>query len=145
MPGAWKCTNCRLAFPGGWFHYWIGASPYWAATLLVCRGCGTAHAIEHSNEKPTFKDRLFHAGKPFIDDDEPAISYDEDGNVLTMKWYRAPPVLSNWPGGSDLTTDKIAELACVHCGGNSLTDRWEENWPCPRCASEMKEVGFWIT
>jgi len=146
MPRAMRCTNCRLAIFAGWFHYSIGASPYWAATLLVCRRCGRAHAVEYTNEKPGYKDRFFYLGEPLgeplVDDDEPEGSCDEEGSFLTMMWF---PPFSEWDGGSEPPTDKIAELPCVHCGSSSLTDRWEKGWPCPLCGSEVKLVHSWIT
>ena len=145
MPEAWKCTDCRLAFPVGWFHYGLGSSPYLIATLLVCRECGTAHAVQHSNDKPRFNDRLFHLGEPFLDDDEPAASSDEGGIAITLKWYRGPPVLSDWNGGGEAEPNSGAEFACVHCGQQALTDRWDATQPCPRCQGAMKSDGFWIT
>lgn len=145
MPEAWKCTKCRLAFPVGWFHYGLGGSPYGSATLLVCRKCGTAHAVQHSSGKPRSIDRLFQLGEPFLDDEEPAASYDEGQSAITLKWYRGPPVFSDWNLEADAPPSSINELACVHCGQRSLTDRWDATQPCPRCNGAMKSEGFWIT
>ncbi|HEV3342557.1 MAG TPA: hypothetical protein VG125_19450 [Pirellulales bacterium] len=141
MPDSWKCTNCQLAFQAGWFYH--GASPYCGATMLVCRQCGTAHAIEHSKKKPAVKDRFFHLGKPLHDD--PETSGEGPEGVLMLNSHQGPPLLSDWDGGSELATDNFAELTCVYCGSDSLTDRWEESWRCPGCRGEMKPDGFWIT
>src|SRR5215469_10327941 len=103
-----------------------------SATLLVCRQCGTAHAIEHN--EPECKDRLFSFGKPMFDDDDKPRSWTDESGAMWLKWY---PPFSDWPVGDDLATDKIAEMNCAYCGGNSLTYCWEKSWPCPSCGSEM--------
>ena len=135
LPDFWKCTNCRLAFILGWFRYSLEATPYWSATFLVCRQCGTAHAIGHSSTEAICKDGFFNLGGPLFDEDNPTASSDESRDVIRL--YE-PIDVSNWPGGSDLVTDNIAELTCAHCGGDSLTNRWEKSWPCPSCGSEIK-------
>lgn len=80
MPDAWKCKNCRLVFPTGWFHYSLSARPYWAATLLACRSCGTAHAIEHAAKESEVKDRMLSLGEPSFDDEEPDISCNDEAS-----------------------------------------------------------------
>jgi hypothetical protein len=48
VPANFHCRSCKLAFGTGWFHYHCYDSGYSAATLAVCRGCGTCYQIEHA-------------------------------------------------------------------------------------------------
>jgi hypothetical protein len=56
MPADFECSECDLHFSVGWFHYHSFESGYGSKTLLVCRRCGTRHAIEHalSDRGPQF-------------------------------------------------------------------------------------------
>jgi hypothetical protein len=48
MPTNWECQSCHLTFTVGWYHYHDFSSGYSANTRLVCKRCGTMHAIEHA-------------------------------------------------------------------------------------------------
>jgi hypothetical protein len=146
MPTTWKCTICRLVFPVGWFHYSLASSgPYGAAILLVCKGCGTAHAIERADSKSGCKDRFFSLREPYTDDELPPSSYSEDRSFLTIKWYMGPPHVSDWAGGEEVTTAGFTDLTCVYCHREALSDTWDERDPCPRCGGETKMVAGWMT
>lgn len=147
MPETWKCNNCRLVFPIGWFHFSPGSQPYWAATLLTCASCGTGHAVEFSNEKPQYKDRLFHLREPYFDDDEPEESLNSEGTVLTRKWFMGPQIVDQWFGGThvELQGEDYSPLECAFCGSRSITDVWDETKACPACRGNMSIVCSWFT
>ena len=48
MPTIWECEFCHLSFMVGWYHYHDFSRGYAAKTHLVCKYCGTMHAIEHA-------------------------------------------------------------------------------------------------
>lgn len=45
MPLNMSCTSCNLRITVGWFHDGTAAEGYGARTLLVCKACGTEHAV----------------------------------------------------------------------------------------------------
>jgi hypothetical protein len=145
MPTVWRCTQCSLILPVGSYHYWPPTEPYGGTTLLACRACGCAHAIERSIHLPKVKDRFFHLGGPYIDDELPRNVYCADGAILSMKWYMGPPRLSEWDSGPELSTWGTIEPSCIHCGSQVLTDQWEDEDPCPSCQGRMQCVSFWGT
>jgi len=48
MPTNFECESCHLSFTIGWYHYHDFSNGYAAKTRLVCKLCGTMHAIEHA-------------------------------------------------------------------------------------------------
>jgi hypothetical protein len=141
MPTTWRCTSCRLVLPVGWFHYGRGAQPYWAATLLVCSECGTAHAVEHAIRDSGCGDRLFHLSEPYFDDCEPDVIRDDE--KLEIKWLPGSSHIRHWhAGGETGRYGELENLQCVHCGTYSLTDRWGDKDACPSCVGRHGRGGF---
>jgi hypothetical protein len=139
VPEGWKCTTCRLAFPVGPFIAG-DRNGFLTVTLLVCRECGTGHAIEASKRQM----RLFHLVEPYFEDDE-TDSDEPVAGVIHLKWYASPPNYSEWEGGHDLSAKDFHDVPCVHCGQRALTDRWEEDCPCPQCDAAMRLLGGWFS
>lgn len=135
MPETWRCQRCRLVLPVGSYHYMPPQAHYGGAVLLACRACGTSHAVEHSTHVPNIKNRFWHIGEPYFDDDIPPRHCSEDGKTLTLKWYMGPPQLTEWRPGPELSTWGTIEPACVYCGSKELKDRWDEDQPCPVAAA----------
>ncbi len=46
MPSDFQCGVCSLRFTVGWYNYHSRANGYGGMTHLVCRKCGTEHAVE---------------------------------------------------------------------------------------------------
>lgn len=46
MPTDYRCPTCELRFSVGRYHYHSFDSGYCGRSLVVCRACGTQHAIE---------------------------------------------------------------------------------------------------
>ncbi len=46
MPSDFRCGTCSIRFTVGWQHYPSGTNGYGGMTHLMCRNCGTEHAVE---------------------------------------------------------------------------------------------------
>lgn len=48
MPLCFECSECKLKFDVGWYHYHDFSSGYGSCTLLSCTACGTQHGIKYA-------------------------------------------------------------------------------------------------
>ncbi len=107
MPSDYTCSNCRLAFTLGWYHYHNFSSGYGARTLLVCKGCGTMHAIELALTDVELPDGL------------PArtvSSFNLPPDHPPDRFLAQPKPVFADPKGSDLDVAPVAEwIACDAC------------------------------
>jgi ribosomal protein L7/L12 len=57
VPNEYACRDCALTFTLGWFHYHASEAGYGSQSMLVCKACGTQHAIEIAEPVRPFSSR----------------------------------------------------------------------------------------
>lgn len=82
MPSNWECESCHLLFITGKHYYYDLRSSCVAQTPLVCRFCGTIHAIE---------DSITSAPREQTDNRRRAI--DQPNEQLTVRFLAQPEPL----------------------------------------------------
>jgi hypothetical protein len=164
MPEVYACRQCGLTFEVGWYHYHDFSSGYAAETLLVCRECGTAHAVEHAvtprqdpdlggelpaDQGPIWRpDRILRQPGPIrvpTDTDAPLFlpAYADwlpCGDAPTIRPDRVLQPFIGMEGIADGLA--LGVVRCGHCGVlGSLLDRWpDEGAPCPGCGAPIRDV-----
>jgi len=131
MPEVYACKKCGLIFEVGWYHYHEFESGYAAETVLVCRECGTVHAVEHAvtpRQVPDLEGKLPPDQGPI---------------------WRPDRVLQPFIGMEGIADElALGAVRCGHCVAvGSLLDRWpDEGAPCPECGAPIRGiVSSWIT
>lgn len=120
----WICDECQLEIAVGMFH-----GRGYLARFLVCRSCGTVHAIEE-----TADDRLLSMPGPYFrEPGSDQLQADEDGNTfVTITWCPF-----NWTPVDGSSPNDISGIHCTHCDATNLTEEWDDKSNCPSCNAPM--------
>ena len=154
MPTRYRCSECRLGFEIGWYHYHRESNNAMAATFLACVKCGAAYMLDHKYDGS--RDQLYAWGGQVTwvpteyegwfqnapgTPEMAAVPCDHDFRPVRKKeeWARLEGILDEL---------KLDDFACVFChGAGTLVNQWPEGKKtCPRCGKETWEmVGSYIT
>jgi rubredoxin len=134
MPLDYQCSQCRLGFSVGTYHYHSHASGYFGRTLLLCSNCGTQHAIEI----------------PIKDDGEPYTLRSMPGPAVeceTLDGFKLLFPKSEWTHPVPIPSHRTESLSCQHCGvRGTLTENVTDEWTCPNCSAPNKGYfSRWMT
>ena len=66
MPTVYTCSSCGYEVTLGWFHYHDFSSGYGSQTRLVCKACGTPHAV-HSALPASLQDEMHKTANVIVD------------------------------------------------------------------------------
>ena len=138
MPEDYRCSSCSLVFMVGNFHYFKLDSGYGSKSMIVCRNCGTQHAIEHSIKKSSKKDRLLFQTKP--------IHLIETEGVAREKPFIYESEFLELKVGEEVNLKTMKDVQYKFCNSKgTFSFVWKKKYKCPNCGGDIKEVSSWTT
>ncbi|QDT64737.1 hypothetical protein V22_19780 [Calycomorphotria hydatis] len=137
MPTDLECSECRLGFSVGLYHYHTHPDGYFGRRLLVCRDCGCQHFVE----------------VPFSDTPaKPALESFSDLIIDCPKLCGTKLLFSQqqqqWGRRQELPDQKLSNIRCQRCNSlGNLSDTWHEEWACPNCShtDTISKLTHWMT
>lgn len=134
MVEGYECKSCGLHFELGWFHFHrVSEGGAGGKTLLVCKACGTQHAVTHIVGDSS-KDEVHGQPGPLLQE----LGYFGDKRERIEAKTTGPvrPVRAEMPFPTlEAYVDKLCPevIVCVHCGTEGrVIDSWPFNvrWYC---------------
>lgn len=135
MPQDLECSECRLGFSIGFYHYHIHSDGYFGRQLLVCRDCGCQHFIEVPLSDSAAKPAL----ESFFD------------LLIDCPKLRGTKLLfsqQQWAHRQELSDQTLSGIRCQRCDSlGKLSDTWQAEWGCPSCSrtDTISVLTLWMT